>query len=73
MVNSRSSSPVAAWMTRTCRSWTSSRTWVSGRLRVGFYGTDELGFTVTRADIAAFPAAQVDDPRYVGAAPGISS
>ncbi len=45
----------------------------AGRLRVGFYGTDKLGFAVTRADIAAFTAAQVDDRRYVGAAPGISN
>jgi hypothetical protein len=40
-----------------------------GRLRQGFFGTDRLGFAVTRTDIAAFAAAQVDDPRYVGAAP----
>jgi hypothetical protein len=43
------------------------------RLRVGFYGTDQLGSAVTRADSAAFTAAQVDDPRYVGAAPAISN
>jgi nucleoside-diphosphate-sugar epimerase len=45
----------------------------TGTVRHGFYGTDKLGFNVTRADIAAFTAAQVDDPRYVGAAPGISN
>lgn len=45
----------------------------TGTVRHGFYGTDKLGFAVTRADIAAFTAAQVDDPRYVGAAPGISN
>jgi nucleoside-diphosphate-sugar epimerase len=44
-----------------------------GELRQGFYGTDALGFAVTRADIAAFTAAQVEDPRYVGAAPAISN
>jgi nucleoside-diphosphate-sugar epimerase len=44
-----------------------------GNVRHGFYGTDKLGFAVTRADIAAFTAAQVDDRRYVGAAPGISN
>ena len=44
-----------------------------GQVRQGFYGTDALGFNVTRADIAAFTAAQVDDPRYVGAAPAISN
>jgi hypothetical protein len=42
-----------------------------GSVRHGFYGIDRLGFNVTRADIAAFTAAQVDDPRYVGAAPAI--
>jgi hypothetical protein len=32
-----------------------------GVVRQGFYGTDRLGFNVTRADIAAFTAAQIDD------------
>jgi uncharacterized protein YbjT (DUF2867 family) len=45
----------------------------AGRLRQGFFGTDKLGFAVTRADIAAFTAAQVDDPRYIRAAPAISN
>jgi putative NADH-flavin reductase len=45
----------------------------TGNVRHGFYGSDKLGFAVTRADIAAFIAAQVDDPRYIGAAPGISN
>jgi hypothetical protein len=45
----------------------------AGHLRQGFYGTDKLGFAVTRADIAAFTAAQVDDPRYIGAARAISN
>lgn len=44
-----------------------------GRLRVGFFGTDKLGFSVSRADIAAFTAAQVDDDTYVGRAPAISN
>ena len=44
-----------------------------GELRVGFFGSDRLGFAVTRADIAAFTAAQVDDPRFIGAAPAISN
>lgn len=44
-----------------------------GQLRHGFYGYDKLGFNVTRADIAAFTVAQVDDNRYIGAAPGISN
>jgi hypothetical protein len=45
----------------------------TGEVRAGFYGIDKLGFAVTRADIAAFTAAQVNDRRYVGAAPGISN
>ena len=44
-----------------------------GDLKVGFYGTDKIGFRVTRADIAAFTAAQVDDDIYVGRAPAISN
>jgi nucleoside-diphosphate-sugar epimerase len=44
-----------------------------GRVRQGFYGFDKLSFNVTRADIARFTAAQVDDDRYVGAAPAISN
>lgn len=43
------------------------------RVRVGFFGTDKLGFAVSRADIAAFTAAQVDDPTYIGRAPAISN
>jgi uncharacterized protein YbjT (DUF2867 family) len=45
----------------------------SGKLRVGFYGTDRLGFAVSRADIAAFTAAQVDDDSYLNRAPAISN
>jgi len=44
-----------------------------GQLRTGFYGTDKLGFTITRTDIAAFTAAQIDDDRFIGAAPAISN
>ncbi|GAA1738799.1 hypothetical protein GCM10009809_37580 [Isoptericola hypogeus] len=45
-----------------------------GTARAGFYGgTDKLGFAVSRADIAAFTAAQVDDRTYVGRAPAISN
>ncbi len=45
----------------------------TGKLRVGFYGTDRIGFAVSRADIAAFTAAQVDDTTYINAAPAISN
>ncbi|OZC95432.1 NmrA family transcriptional regulator [Rhodococcus sp. 06-235-1A] len=45
----------------------------TGTVRSGFFGTDKLGFAITRADIAAFTAAQVDDTRYIGRAPAISN
>lgn len=44
-----------------------------GVRRYGFYGTDQIGFTVTRADIAAFIAAQLTDSRHHNAAPAISN
>lgn len=43
------------------------------RARVGFFGTDKLGFPVSRADIAAFTAQQVEDTTYTGRAPAISN
>jgi uncharacterized protein YbjT (DUF2867 family) len=39
----------------------------------GFFGTDRIGWRVTRADIAAFTAAQITDTTYLGAAPAISN
>ncbi|SDC95139.1 hypothetical protein SAMN05444580_102185 [Rhodococcus tukisamuensis] len=45
----------------------------AGVRKVGFFGTDRIGWKVTRADIAAFTAAQVDGDRYVGAAPAIGT
>lgn len=45
----------------------------AGTLRVGFYGHDKIGFPVTRAEIAAFTAGQVDHRAYVGRAPAISN
>ncbi len=44
-----------------------------GWVRSGFFGSDRIGFAVTRADIAAFTAAQVEDDRYVGRAPAVSN
>lgn len=44
-----------------------------GVKRYGFYGIDKIGFNVTRADIAAFTAAQLIDDRYHNAAPAISN
>lgn len=43
------------------------------RVRIGFYGADKLGAAVSRADIAAFTAAQVDDDTYIRRAPAISN
>jgi hypothetical protein len=45
----------------------------TGKLRVGFYGTDRIRFAVSRADIAAFTAKQVDDDTYINRAPAISN
>lgn len=44
-----------------------------GTVKAGLYGTDKIGFPITRADIAAFTAAQVDSDRYIGRAPAISN
>jgi putative NADH-flavin reductase len=43
------------------------------RVRTGFFGTDKLGFAVSRVDIAAFTAAQIDDTTYIQRAPAISN
>lgn len=43
------------------------------RVRTGFFGTDKIGFAASRADIAAFTAAQVDDDTYLRRAPAISN
>lgn len=43
------------------------------RVRTGFFGTDKIGFAVSRADIAAFTAAQIDDDTYLRRAPAISN
>lgn len=45
----------------------------TGKLRVGFYGQNRIGFPASRADIAAFTAAQVRDIEFIGAAPAISN
>jgi nucleoside-diphosphate-sugar epimerase len=41
--------------------------------RYGFFGIDKIGMAFTRADIAAFTAAQLTDDRFHHAAPAISS
>lgn len=43
------------------------------RVRIGFFATDRLGFPVSRADIAAVTAAQIEVDTYVGRAPAISN
>lgn len=43
------------------------------RLRVGFFGKDTIGFRVSRANIAAFTAEQVDSSAFIGRAPAISN
>jgi hypothetical protein len=45
----------------------------NGTLRAGFLGRDEVGAPMARTDIAAFLVDQLDDDRFVGAAPAISN
>jgi uncharacterized protein YbjT (DUF2867 family) len=45
----------------------------TGRIRSGFLGRDDVGWAMTRADIAAFLVAQLTDDRYLRAAPAISN
>lgn len=44
-----------------------------GTLRVGFLGRDQMGWAMTRADIAAFLVGQLDDTTYLRALPAISN
>jgi putative NADH-flavin reductase len=45
----------------------------TGNLRVGFMGRDKIGFPITRDDIATFLLDQLDDTRFLRAAPAISN
>jgi putative NADH-flavin reductase len=45
----------------------------TGKVRVGFMGRDKIGFPISRADIATFLVDQLDDDRYLRAAPAISN
>jgi hypothetical protein len=45
----------------------------NGSLRVGFYGKDRIGFSITRADIARFTADQTHTDTYLHRAPAISN
>ena len=42
-------------------------------IRAGFLGLDKIGTSITRADIATFLLDQLDDTRYIRAAPAISN
>ena len=44
-----------------------------GTIRAGFLGRDKLASAITRADIATFLLDQLDDTRFVRAAPAISN
>lgn len=45
----------------------------TGRIQSGFLGRDKVGWSITRADIAAFLVLQLTDDRYLRAAPAISN
>jgi putative NADH-flavin reductase len=45
----------------------------TGHIRSGFLGQDKVGWSITRADIAAFLVSQLTDHRYLRAAPAISN
>jgi putative NADH-flavin reductase len=45
----------------------------TGKIRVGFMGRDKIGFPIARADIATFLLDQLDDTRFLRAAPAISN
>ena len=42
-------------------------------IRAGFLGRDRIGASITRADIASFLLDQLDDTRFIRAAPAISN
>jgi len=45
----------------------------TGNVRAGFLGRDTLGAAITRADIATFLLDQLEDTRFIRAAPAISN
>lgn len=45
----------------------------TGEIKIGFYDKDKLGVKITRADLGAITAQQVDSDRYIGRAPGVSN
>lgn len=45
----------------------------SGRVRAGYVGTNEVGTSISRADVADFMLKQVGDAKYIRQAPAISN
>ncbi len=45
----------------------------SGRVKVGYVGTGEVGMSISRADIADFMLSQIEDIKYLRQAPAISN
>ena len=75
MPSSKGDSSELAWE----RGWTIARFTrpthgaSKGSVRAGFLGRDRIGPSITRADIADFLLSQVDDQRFIRAAPAISN
>ena len=45
----------------------------SGKVKVGYVGTGEVGMSISRADIADFMLSQIEDVKYLRQAPAISN
>lgn len=45
----------------------------SGKVKVGYVGTGEVGMSISRADIADFMLKQIEDTKYLREAPAISN
>lgn len=43
----------------------------TGHVKAGFFGSDSIAWTCTRADIGMFTAAQIEDKRFIRRAPAI--
>lgn len=65
-----SHSPAPTASSPPCRR--SSRAAIS-KIRVAFLGHDKIGFQIARADIATFMLDQIDDGRFLHAAPAVSN
>ena len=66
-------------VTTSGRDWTIARILApidnpsNGTLRAGFLGVDDVGWAMTRTDIARFLVDQLTDDRFLSAAPAISN